>query len=103
MLASVVETSSTATPTTRNLSAPPPMVCDQEIDVLPVAVLAARLAESKAMAAWDVRAGIDSARSSAMAEKILVMASSAGGLSGHLTTKPSDRQAREAMLAVTDR
>jgi hypothetical protein len=51
MLASVVETSSTATPTSRNRSVPPPIVCDHEIDLVPVVVLAARLAESKAMAA----------------------------------------------------
>src|SRR5262245_34370036 len=115
MLASAAATSSTATPTSKNRSVPPPIVCDQEIDVLPVAVLAARLAESKAMAAWDVRAGMDSAMSSATAKKILLMGSSLGprvrrgslprpahsdGLSGHLTTKPLDRQARQAVLGV---
>src|ERR1041384_3003349 len=78
MLASVAEASSTATPTTRNRSVPLPIVCDQEIDVVPVAVLAARLAESKAMAAQDVRAGMDSATSSATAKKILLMGSSFG-------------------------
>src|SRR6185436_3531980 len=51
-LASAVVASSTATPTRIARSVPPPRVWDQESDVLPVVVVAARLAASKEMAAW---------------------------------------------------
>src|SRR6266545_1425721 len=73
MLASVADASSTATPTSRKRSVPPPIVCDQESDVVPVVVLAARLAESNATAARDVRAAMDSAKSNATAKKVLLM------------------------------
>jgi hypothetical protein len=51
MLASAVDASSTATPTTSTRSAPPPTVCDHDNEVRPVDVVAARLAASKPMAA----------------------------------------------------
>src|SRR5262245_40790615 len=50
MFASVVVAYSMATPTTSTRSVPPPITCDHERDVRPVAVVAARLAASKVMA-----------------------------------------------------